>query len=417
MNAHLSSKTQNESPAGAQAVAAPARPVLMIVDDDDGVRLSLRVLFSPDYEVLVADSGLQALGLVQGQSIDVAIVDLSMPGMSGIQLLEQLKRFDASIEVIILTGQGSLETARQAISLGASGYLTKPFELNEGRATVIRALNRRRQTLAWHDLERELQLRKREEELTRVKSEIYASVIHDLNSPLTATIGLLELLHYDVDTAQRCGGLDLKQAWQNVQDARAQLGFCASIIQRYLKDMRRSENEPATADLAVVLSDLKRMIRVYPATKNNQCVIHVPDEPMVVRANGLDLLQGFINLTLNALQASENKLHIEIYCRHLPAGQTLREPESTPNDTFLFAERLAEGGPMVSVTVQDDGAGIHPEVLTRVFDRYYSTKEPGHGTGIGLSVVQRVMAENNGAIHLHSVPGEGTAFTVFLPAV
>jgi signal transduction histidine kinase len=415
MSTHLSSKKQNQNSDPAETMTVSVKPVLMVVDDDDGVRLSLRVLFSSDYQVLLADSGMQALSVLQSNPVDVVILDLNMPGMTGIQLLEKLKRLDPSLEVIILTGQGSLETARQALSLGAFAYLTKPFELKEGRETVIHALDRRRQTLIWRALERELQERKTEQELARVKSEIYASVIHDLNSPLTATIGLLELLHYDVDAARHSGELDLKQVWQNVQDARTQIDFCAAIIQRYLRDMRRPDQQPVSADLAIVLGDLKRMIRVHPAAKTNQCVIHIPDEPILVRANGLDLLQGLINLTSNALQASENKLHVEVYCRHLPGDQTLRELQSTPNDTFLFGERLAEGAPMVSITVQDDGPGILPEMLNKVFDRYYSTKERGNGTGIGLSVVQRVLDENNGALHLHSVPGEGTAFTVFLP--
>jgi len=416
MSVHLPS-TKQLSLDPAQTTSIPARPVLMIVDDDDSVRIALRLLFRPDYEVILAESGQQAIGLLQIRAVDVAILDLNMPEMTGIQLLEKIKRFDPSVEVIILTGQGALETARQAMSLGAFAYLIKPFELKEGRETVIQALNRRRQTLMWRALEREHLHRKTEQEIARVKSDIYASVIHDLNSPLTATIGLLELLGDDIDSARHTGGLDLSLVWQNVQDARAQVDFCASIIHRYLRDMRLPGGEPVTADLVMVLGDLKRLIRAHPAAKNNQCVIHIPDEPFLVRANGLDLLQGLINLTANALQASENKLHVEVYCRPLPADQTLRELRSTPYDTFLFGERLAEGTAMVSITVQDDGPGIPPEMLSKVFDSYYSTKSSGNGTGLGLSVVQRVLDGNNGALHLHSVPGEGTAFTVFLPGV
>lgn len=418
MITHLSpSKTQNNNPGSGEATSVTAKPVLLIVDDDDGVRLSLRVLFSSDYQVLLAESGRQALDYFQSHPVDVAILDLNMPGLTGIQLLDKIKRLDPLVEVVILTGQGTLDTARQALGLGAFGYLTKPFELKEGRETVMGALSRRRQILAWRALERELQQRKTEQEIAAVKSEIYASVIHDLNSPLTATIGLLELLHYDVDSARQAETMDLQQVRQNLEDARTQVGFCASIIQRYLRDMRRSDGGEDVADLALVLNDLKKMVRAHPSAKNNPCVIHMPEEPLLVHANGLDLLQGLVNLALNALQSSEKQHHVEVYCRHLPADQTLRELQSTPNDTFLFGERLAEGAPVVSITVQDDGPGISPELLPKVFDHYYSTKEAGAGTGLGLSVVQRVLNENKGALHLHSVPGEGTAFTLFLPAV
>ena len=414
---HSRSDTQWRRKSGSDTQDRPAvKPVLLVVDDDDGVCVSLRVVFGNDYEVVVAESSAAALETFRTGAVDVAIIDINMRDVTGIELLEELKQSDPLVEVIMLTGQGTLETSQQAIGLGAFAYLTKPFDLNEGRETVSRALARRRQMLAWRSLEQELHHRRLEQEVARVRCEIYSSVIHDLNSPLTATLGLLDLLRTEIDTARASGEPNLEELSRNATEARAQLDFCVSIIQRYFKDMRSQSEVEHASDVVEVLSDLEKMIRVHPSTRHNQCVIQIPEQQVFVKVNGLDLLHAMVNLVLNALQASENRTHVEVYCRHLPADQKLQEPSGTSDETFVFGDLPAEGVPIISITVQDDGPGIPPEQLRKVFDDYYTTKDGEGGAGLGLSVVKRVVKENHGALHLHSVPGEGTAFTLFFPA-
>lgn len=133
-------KSLNKGP----AETVTENPVLLIVDDDEGVRAALRVVFVSDYQLLIAESGEQGIGFLKHQRADVAIVDLRMPKMSGIQVLENIKRIDPFVEVIILTGLGTAESSRQAISAGAFAYLTKPFGMKECRETVANALDRRR---------------------------------------------------------------------------------------------------------------------------------------------------------------------------------------------------------------------------------------------------------------------------------
>ncbi len=389
----------------------PPKPVLLIVDDDEGVRAALHVIFEHDFEVVLAGDGHAALAKVSNRQVDVVTLDLDLPELTGIEVLEQLKQHDPLIEVIILTGQATLETARQALQLGAFAYLTKPFETPECRRVMQSALARRRQMLAWRALELELQRRKVEQEIERAKSEIYATVIHDLNSPLTTAIGLLELLRLDLELRP----VDLAQTEQQVRDACLQLKFCSGIIKRYLGFMRRAPGQAASSDLGEVLLDLKNLVRVHPAAKLNRLLVHVPDERLVLGINGVDLLQVLLNLTVNALQASEQRHHVEVYCRPRAEGAALAGLSNGTNDLFVFGERLVAGRPMVSITVQDDGAGIPPASLPLVFQSFHTTKQPGQGTGLGLTVIQRIVDENAGALHVHSVVGEGTAFTVFFP--
>ena len=131
------------------------------------------------------------------------------------------------------------------------------------------------------------------------------------------------------------------------------------------------------------MGDLKNLVRVHPAVKHNQLLIHPPDERVALAVNGVDLLQVLLNLTVNALQASEQRHHVELYCRLWPAGTSVPALGNGENDLFFFGERLATGRPLASITVQDDGAGIPARELPRIFQSFHTTKRAGQGTGLG----------------------------------
>ena len=95
------------------------RGTLLVVDDEEGARLSLRVIFKDDYEVLIASDGATAIELVQKNKVDVAIVDIRMHGMSGVEVLERIKFIDPTIEVLMITACETTDTIRLALRLRA----------------------------------------------------------------------------------------------------------------------------------------------------------------------------------------------------------------------------------------------------------------------------------------------------------
>jgi DNA-binding NtrC family response regulator len=119
------------------------RPVVLVVDDDPGVRESFRLILEDQYDVVDAPDGPQALGLLLGQHVDVVLLDIRLPEMDGIEVLERIKALDEGIEVILVTAVKTVRTAVAAMKLGAFDYLTKPFEEEELLALVRRALERR----------------------------------------------------------------------------------------------------------------------------------------------------------------------------------------------------------------------------------------------------------------------------------
>ena len=125
------------------STARNRKRVLLIVDDEEGPRQSIRIVFKEEYQILMANDGLQAMEHARHQTVDAAVLDIRMFGMSGIDLLKQLKEIDPAIEVVMLTAYETLETARQALRLGACDYLTKPFDIATLRDAVGMAMQRR----------------------------------------------------------------------------------------------------------------------------------------------------------------------------------------------------------------------------------------------------------------------------------
>ena len=138
-----------------------------------------------------------------------------------------------------------------------------------------------------------------------------------------------------------------------------------------------------------------------------QCVNDQERDPRVI--------QILLNLAVNAFQCAPGNHRVEIGGEVLNAQLELTGFKDGPRDRLLNVESMSNTPPLVKFWVRDDGPGIPAEVLPKIFQPYFTTKGPRQGTGLGLSIVQRLIKEANGALHVHTVQGEGTTFTVYLP--
>jgi len=119
------------------------RPVILVVDDEPGLRESFRLILDDEYEVIDVPDGPAALGVLRSSQVDLVLLDIRLPGMDGIEVLERIKTVDEAVEVILVTAVKTVRTAVAAMKLGAFDYLTKPFEEDELLSLVRRALERR----------------------------------------------------------------------------------------------------------------------------------------------------------------------------------------------------------------------------------------------------------------------------------
>src|SRR6266850_1902702 len=120
-----------------------ARPVILVVDDDPGVRESFRLILEDHYDVLDVPDGPRALDVISASQIDLVLLDIRLPGMDGIEVLERIKALDEGLEIILVTAVKTVRTAVAAMKLGAFDYVTKPFDEDELLVLVRRALDKR----------------------------------------------------------------------------------------------------------------------------------------------------------------------------------------------------------------------------------------------------------------------------------
>jgi DNA-binding NtrC family response regulator len=119
------------------------RPTILVVDDDPGLRDSFRLILEDEYEVLDVPDGAQALDIVRSCQVDLVLLDIRLPGMDGLEVLERIKALDEQLDVILITAVKTVRTAVSAMKLGALDYLTKPFDEEEVLAVIRRALEKR----------------------------------------------------------------------------------------------------------------------------------------------------------------------------------------------------------------------------------------------------------------------------------
>lgn len=406
----------------------PARPrrrgTLLIVDDEEGPRLSLQFIFKDDYDILMASNGATAIELAQHNRIDVAVLDIRMSGMSGIEVLERLKFVDPSIEVVMMTAFETTDTMRQALRLRACDYINKPFDLATMRAAVASAMQRRTLESEIHtnaeklqELLGELQNQKIEEQMTHTRGEIYASIIHDINGPLTVISGFIQLMNQRIGNSTRLEVEDLEFIKDRLRTITRQVTNCIEISRRYLSFLRRQTDEAPKIGVNQLLTDLSHLVRVHPSKLSNQFEIHPLPEDIGVPMNGTDVIQMLLNLTVNAFQCSPHSHAVVIDCRVLQQPVDLTIFKDSPQERLLNVENFRNSAPLLKLSICDNGPGIPAEILPKIFQPYFTTKGTNHGTGLGLNIVQRLVKEGKGALHVRTEPGKGTTFTVYLPAI
>lgn len=216
--------------------------------------------------------------------------------------------------------------------------------------------------------------------------QMLAGVAHELNNPLTAILGVTELV-------REREGLDDSMKRQ-LDLTHRQARRAARIVQNLLEFSRPSQTPKKPVDINNIL---ERTLQLHEHSLRRNAVEAsfqpVEGLPNVV-GDASQLIQVFLNLIINAEQA-------------------IREVR----ESGRIQIRAASLSNKVMITIQDDGSGIAPEALAKIFDPFYTTKRPGGGTGLGLSICIAILREHGGTIEAQSLPAGGSAFTVTLPAV
>ena len=245
--------------------------------------------------------------------------------------------------------------------------------------------------------ERENQARIQMQERLATVGQLAAGIAHDFNNIMAAILVYADLLMSDpgLPTSSRDR---LAIIEQQVQRA-------ASLIRQILDFSRRAVMEQSALDLLPFMKELERMLgRVMPETIRLE-LAYTPGS-YTVKADPTRLQQVFINLAVNARDAmpQDGVLHFSLERYRLLAGENPPVPDQPV-------------GEWIKITIKDTGVGISPEMLPHIFEPFYTTKPVGQGTGLGLAQVYGIIKQHDGFIDVHSQPGKGTEFTIYLPAI
>jgi signal transduction histidine kinase len=233
---------------------------------------------------------------------------------------------------------------------------------------------------------------------------------------LTVISGFVQMLNQHLNRHSRLEMEDLDFIKNRLRIIARQTSNCIEISRRYLGFLRRQSGENVSCvSVNQLLKDLDQLVRVHPSAHENEFGITPLPEDIGVKINGTDLIQILLNLAVNAFQCMPLKHRVEIGGELLRAPLNLKIFKDGPNDRLLNVESADNTPPLVKLWVRDNGPGIPPKVLAKIFQSYFTTKGPQQGTGLGLNIVQRLIKEGNGALHIHTHVGEGTTFTIYLP--
>jgi two-component system, sensor histidine kinase and response regulator len=367
---------------------------VLVTDDELGMRLGVAralrdyTVFLPDvkddvrFTVEQAETGEEALEFIRRQPPDILLLDHKMPGISGLEVLDQVADMNLHMLTIMITAYASIETAVLATRRGADEFLPKPFTPGELRNAIQRTaarllLARRARLLA--------------EEKRQVRFEFIRVLGHELKAPLAAVTGYFDLIR------ERRLGEDLS-SYDEV------LGRCAVRIDGMRKlihdllDLTRIESGLKARELAPV--DVREMVRnaveaVQPLAGPRGITIEPCEgEPMVLPADAGEIEMICNNLLSNAVKYNRDGGRVSV--------------------------KLERAGRRIVLAVSDTGIGISPESLPRIFDEFVRIKNSDtvhvDGTGLGLPIVRKLVQLYGGRVSAESEPGKGTTITVVLDA-
>jgi signal transduction histidine kinase len=371
-------------------------PQILVIDDEMGPRESLRMLLKTDYQVHTADCVEAGIKLLREKRPDTIVMDIRMPGMSGIEGLRKIREIDQHLSVIMLTGFGALETAKEALRLGANDYISKPFDAREMREVISRNVERTRvqrtsETAAAEIKELNNHLLKQLAQKERLASlgQASAEFVHDLGNPLTIVWGYVQLLAKKLEKSEN-GTSENASSVKELNIIEQNVRLCRELLTMWQGYGSVEGSPPKSISVSAILREVIKGVDAMAAQSGVELKSDVCEDPSALVGDATQIKRAIQNVIINAIQAAaEKKGTVTICC--------------TQKDFY------------VDIRVEDNGPGIMPAQMSKIFDPYFTTKQGKSGTGLGLYITKKVVEDHNGSIKVDSTPDAGTIFTIRLP--
>jgi signal transduction histidine kinase len=366
---------------------------LLLVDDEADFRRTLaKRLQKRGLAARQAGDGEACLALLADHRMDVVVMDVKMPGMSGIEALHNIKKKHPETEVILLTGHAATQDGVEGIKSGAFDYLTKPVEFDHLLGKIVQAYEKilgekQKKEAAAYKVRIEQQMIATER--LAALGTLAAGVAHEINNPLAIineAAGYLSSLLKKQELADMPRKAVFEKALHKIENS---VKRARTITHQLLGNVRKTESLLAEVDVGQLVVETIQLIRKEAQDKDISVAMQVADGLKPIWADPNQIRQVLINLLSNAIHATSQGGRISI------------QVESTDKG--------------VSIAIIDTGSGIPKENLEKIFEPFFSTKSPDKGTGLGLFVTREIVEKFGGAVTADSRVGHGTQFTVQIP--
>lgn len=368
-------------------VAAGEKPLVLVVDDEYGPRESIAFTLSTEFTVETADRAAEALAKIRAKPFSLVVMDIRMPEMDGIRALEELRKIDQNVSVIMLTGYGTLNTAQQAMVGGANQYLRKPPDIAEllaaARKQVAATQVRRHLAKINSDavemnaaLKREIE--QKEPQVWQARASV--ELVHDLNNPLTVVIGYAALLG---EEARAVAAVDAERGKRLLEYAglvEKAAEYCHHLSENW-RQASKQAGEFALLDLVKISREVQSVVFF-----GSVAISYSGLEAAPIRGSKFELMRVFQNVFKNSLEAGATQVTVA----------------------------TARSGSQIEMTVVDNGAGMDAEHMRKALKGGYTSKESG--TGLGLSICRHLLGTHGATMTLESTVGQGSIVKMVFPA-
>lgn len=379
-----------------EADDVPLPYTVLVVEDTPDVARLIHLTLRRQCRILVAGDGAKGWELAVAHLPNLIVTDLMMPGVDGLELTRRLREDPRTrhIPIVMLTARGDLQDRITGIETGVNAYLTKPFSPQELRSTV-------RSLLQQQELAADAVLSERMDSL----ETIAGGLAHEINNPLNYIKGALVAIEQDAkrlkllvpSSCTRSDGEPQRHGLEAIEERLSRMlatahqgvrriGKTVDLMRRYSREGYTRVVQPYDIHrgvrdvLDVVVPAMGRNVQVETSFQGEGAIPCVPEE----------MNQVLSNLIQNAIEAVADvtgRVHISV----------------------------RQEGVEVVLSVRDNGHGIAPHDRSRVFTPFFTTKDVGHGLGLGLTITHRVVTSLSGTIRVHSPADGGTEFVVRLP--
>ena len=376
-------------------------PNVLLVDDEPSLRLTMGEFLKRTGYIVLAAADYESAVMHQAQNIDVAVIDINLPGKSGIELLKQLCSADIYIPVIMITGEPNLAVIPEIVRAGAYDFISKPIIKDVLLNAVARAAEKKRLTdekrrleaeIKRHAEELETRVAERTAELVETHKRLVqqeriaalgraaAQVAHEVKNPLAG------LLLYSLHLKSKLGE-SAKSETALVDKIVDTINHLTGRVEQILGFARPVNLTRSSGNLNQIVNDVLELLQPQITANKIDVRLSLSEHTSDGMIDDSSMRGALMNLLLNAIEA-------------MPNGGTLSVTSDQIDDTL-------------HLEIVDTGRGISEELVKNIFEPFFTTKE--QGLGLGMPYAKKIIEQHGGTIAIASSEGEGTTVTLRLP--